>query len=136
MRKYPPIYATMRKTTKDYNNVNFGVSLEKGTYVVIPIYAIHHDPDHYANPETFDPDRFSKNSRSSHNPHAFLPFGGGPRICIASRFGLMQARIGLTMLVKKFTFERCPELIEPIELSHIQPFLSLKNPLWIKVTPI
>lgn len=103
---------------------------------MVPTYAIHRDPEHFPDPDKFKPERFAKNSHCPYNPDAYLPFGGGPRMCIASRFGLLQARIGLAMLIKHFKFEKGKELIEPIELFQNKAFLGLKNPLWIRVTKI
>lgn len=53
-----------------------------GTKIVIPVYAIHHDPNHYPNPDQFDPERFDEKVASTRHPLAFLAFGDGPRNCI------------------------------------------------------
>lgn len=47
--------------------------------VVIPTYAIHHDPEIFPDPETFEPNRFTQEENSKRNPYAFMPFGHGPR---------------------------------------------------------
>lgn len=56
--------------------------IPKGTMVQIPVYAIHHDPVHYPNPDRFDPDRFKEEVKSKRHHYAYLPFGDGPRNCI------------------------------------------------------
>jgi cytochrome P450 family 6 len=67
---------------------NTKITLEKGSSVIVPIYAIHHDPEIYPNPDKFDPNRFSPEQVQNRHPFAWLPFGEGPRICIGMRFKL------------------------------------------------
>ena len=50
--------------------------------ISIPVFAIHHDPSIWAEPETFRPERFLKEEESNIQPYTWLPFGGGPRQCI------------------------------------------------------
>jgi cytochrome P450 len=49
---------------------------------IIPIYALHHDPKYYPEPERFDPERFNEDEKAKRNHYVYLPFGEGPRICI------------------------------------------------------
>ena len=49
---------------------------------VIPIYALHHGPKYYPEPERFDPERFSEDEKAKRHHYVYLPFGEGPRICI------------------------------------------------------
>lgn len=105
LRKYPPAANTQRVAKEDYSVANTRIVLEKGTSVMIPIYAIHHDPEIYPKPEIYDPDRFSPENVKQRHQYAFLPFGElgfeskiifvtktgfiisgeGPRICIGMR---------------------------------------------------
>lgn len=58
--------------------------IRKGTNINIFIYAIHHDPSVYPNPEKFDPDRFADKSLidTERSPFDFIPFSAGSRNCI------------------------------------------------------
>lgn len=58
------------------------LQVEKGMTINIPIYPIHHDPAYYANPEKFDPERFSDENKHKINQFIYMPFGIGPRNCI------------------------------------------------------
>ena len=49
---------------------------------MISPYLMHRNPSHWEKPESFDPERFSAESRSRHTPFAYLPFGAGARGCI------------------------------------------------------
>lgn len=84
LRKYPPIGLLPRKCMEDYKIPDTNMTIKEGTMLVIPIYHIHHDPEYYENPETFDPDRFNVENRDKIPPFAYLPFGEGPRICIGT----------------------------------------------------
>ncbi|PSN52369.1 Cytochrome P450 9e2 [Blattella germanica] len=83
LRLYPPAIFTDRKCVKNYRlPMEPSYTLEPGDAVWIPIYAIHHDPKYYPNPEKFDPERFSDENKDNIKPFTYLPFGSGPRNCI------------------------------------------------------
>nr|AAX48015.1 cytochrome P450 [Ochlerotatus sollicitans] len=104
LRKYPPIESLSRVPTADYTVPGTNHVLPKGTMTAIPVYALHHDPEYYPEPERFDPDRFAPEAVQSRPAYVFLPFGEGPRNCIGLRFGLMQTKIGLITLLRNFRF--------------------------------
>uniref|UniRef100_U5EL38 Putative cytochrome n=1 Tax=Corethrella appendiculata TaxID=1370023 RepID=U5EL38_9DIPT len=117
LRKYPPAGVLPRIVTKDYPIPNTNTILRKGTKLYIPIYAIHHDPEYYPNPEKFNPENFAKENIDKDNLIKFLAFGDGPRACIGLRFGLMEARIGLIYLLKTFKFSPSSNTQIPFEFD-------------------
>lgn len=50
--------------------------------MVIPVYAIHNDPEYWPEPEKFIPERFTEDEKHNRPQYAYLPFGAGPRLCI------------------------------------------------------
>lgn len=94
-----------RICTKDYRIPDSDVTIEKGTSVAIPVYAIQMDERYFPNPQKFDPDRFTDEEKAKTNNFAYLPFGAGPRFCIGQRFGLMQTRVGLISLLSNYKFD-------------------------------
>ncbi|KRT81631.1 cytochrome P450 [Oryctes borbonicus] len=104
LRKYPIVPFVMRACTKDYRVPDSNATISKGMKVFISTLGIHRDPAYYPNPDKFDPERFSDENKSNIPNNAYIPFGEGPRICIGLRFGLMQTKMGLSMLLNKFKF--------------------------------
>jgi len=79
---YPALPLLNRATTKKYTISGTGVTLEKGTAVVIPIRALQNDPEVFEEPNVFNPDRFSDAEKNRSNQFNYMPFGEGPRQCI------------------------------------------------------
>lgn len=71
-----------RICTKDYVVPDTNITLKKNDSVIIPIKALHWDPEMYPDPHVFDPERFSEENKKKRHPFSFIPFGEGPRICI------------------------------------------------------
>jgi cytochrome P450 family 6 len=106
LRKYPVLPFLDRKTVTDYNIPGTDVVIEKDTPVFIPILALHNDPRYFANPEVFDPERFSKTNVNNIEHFVYMPFGEGPRNCIGSRFGKLTTKLGLAYILKSFVVEK------------------------------
>ncbi|GAB0097768.1 Cytochrome P450 [Sergentomyia squamirostris] len=85
-----------------------GFVLQPGTPILIPVYAIHHDPEFYPNPKVFDPLRFTEEEKQKRPKCTYLPFGEGPRICVGMKFGLLQTKMALVSIVRNFTITESP----------------------------
>ncbi|XP_061396406.1 cytochrome P450 6a8-like [Musca vetustissima] len=106
LRKHP-VAPSGRRVCRRHFTFPDGLTIEPDVHIMIPVYGIHHDPELYPQPEIFRPERFSPEERSRRHPMAYLPFGAGPRTCIAERFGMMQTMMGLALLLKNFKFSVC-----------------------------
>ncbi|KXN74926.1 cytochrome P450 [Conidiobolus coronatus NRRL 28638] len=127
MRLNPPISQVFRGLTEDYSIPDDDVILPKGTIINLPIYAIHHDPKIYPNPEEFNPERFLN---GKYDTDVYMPFGGGSRMCVGFNFSLMEQKVFFIMLLQKFIIEIMPdnpdfEKLRIMELGQIRP-LELK----------
>ena len=79
-----------------------GYKIPKGTQLGVFVVNIHHNPDVWKNPETFDPERFNPENASKRHPYAFIPFSAGPRNCIGQRFALLEEKVMLSHLLRNF----------------------------------
>jgi cytochrome P450 len=103
MRLYPPAYIVGRLALRD---VTLGGHLvPKGMTVFINIYGMHHRAKYFPNPERFDPDRFRPEAEKDMVRSSYIPFGGGPRVCIGNQFALLEGQIVLATLAQQITFE-------------------------------
>ncbi|XP_069676418.1 probable cytochrome P450 6a14 [Periplaneta americana] len=135
LRKHPPASNITRVVTQPYVIPGTNAELDKGVKVVIPVYALHHDPHYYPEPERFDPERFSSEAKSSRPHFTYLPFGEGPRNCIGMRFGLLQTKVGLAVLLSNFEFSVSEKTKQPLELDPKSFITSAKGGIWLKISP-
>lgn len=115
LRMYPPGFITQRDCNETCTIK--GITIPKGLPVMIPIYAIHHDPEFWPEPERFDPERFTEAEKAKRSPYAFLPFGHGPRNCIGMRFALLEIKLTLVRLLKKYKLERTEKTAVPLNFA-------------------
>ncbi|CAG2174354.1 unnamed protein product, partial [Oppiella nova] len=101
LRLAPPLTLYHRVCRQDYKLGDTGIIIPKGTNVEIFPYALHRDPDYWPNPDDFIPDRWFE---PTHTPYAYIPFGGGPRVCLGQRFAMNEMRMCLAKLFSKYEF--------------------------------
>ncbi|BFY99401.1 hypothetical protein BsWGS_02441 [Bradybaena similaris] len=99
LRLYPPVASAKRIAleTRTYN----GVTIPKGTTVVLPYFYALKDPRMFQDPEKFDPNRFSPEEKEKRDPLAFAAFGHGPRICLGMRLAYLELKQGLVHVIRK-----------------------------------
>lgn len=131
LRLFPPVGTVHRVSNQDYTLPNGGV-VPKGTFLVLPVYAMHHDKDVFPEPERFDPERFTEEEKSKRHPFAFLPFGEGPRICIGARFAMMQTKIALVKLLSNYLVITCDNTPTTLEVDESSLTVVPKDSVWLK----
>ncbi|XP_071651117.1 cytochrome P450 9e2-like [Temnothorax longispinosus] len=119
LRKHPPVIFLDRLCVKRYELPPSqpgckNVIVEPNDVLLFPVYALHHDPKYFPNPDKFDPERFSEENKDNILPYTYLPFGHGPRKCIGNRFVLMEAKILIAHLLQKFTLKATERTVNPI----------------------
>ncbi|KAG5322006.1 C6A22 protein, partial [Acromyrmex heyeri] len=137
LRKYPPVTFLMRQPTKNYTFEGTKITLRKGQAVIIPNYAIQHDPNIYPDPEVFDPERFSAENVKQRNPMYYLPFGDGPRNCIGKRFAINQTKIGLIKVLINYKIDVCEMTQIPLIHAPWTNFLfQITHGVYVKLTKL
>ncbi|HLY26654.1 MAG TPA: cytochrome P450 [Aggregatilineales bacterium] len=106
MRLYPAAYIISRDANETVN-LN-GYTVKKGQTLFINVFGIHRDERFYADPDRFDPERFSAENEKKLPKYAYIPFGGGPRVCIGNSFSLMEARLLLATLAQRYSLSVAP----------------------------
>ncbi|KAK5641872.1 hypothetical protein RI129_010419 [Pyrocoelia pectoralis] len=134
LRKWPPGFQLDRQCVKDYvvepvKPHERTLTIEKGSMIIIPVMGIHYDPQYYPNPEMFDPERF--NDDNSIEPYSYLPFGSGPRNCIASRFALMEVKTLMFHLLSKFDLVATDRTQVPLKLSKTKLSITAEEGIWL-----
>ncbi|XP_052750668.1 probable cytochrome P450 9f2 isoform X2 [Galleria mellonella] len=122
MRKWPPSIFMDRVCSKPYKlppprEGGKPYQLNPGDIVYNMVNVIHMDEKFHPKPEVFDPDRFSDENKHKIQPFTFMPFGMGPRNCIASRFALLEMKVFLYDLILHYKIVKSQKTSYPVRLK-------------------
>lgn len=84
----------------------------------------------------FDPSRFSPEEKVKRHNFSTLAFGEGNRICIGMRFGLLQMKLGLGILLNSFKFEPCEKTNNPIKIDTVNLFHGPKGDVHLRICKV
>ena len=115
MRLCPPVHSFNRKCEKACK-INSDLTIPAGVEVTVPVYALHHDSEAWPDAEVYDPERFRGPVKEARHPYQFLPFGAGPRNCIGMKYAMMEMKVALATILRKYKFVRSPETQVPLVL--------------------
>lgn len=103
MRLYPPVPRMEREAMAD--DELRGAPIRKGDIVSVWPWLIHRHRRLWDDPDAFDPDRFATGSEANRHRFQYLPFGGGPRVCVGARFATVEALVILAqwLAARRFT---------------------------------
>jgi cytochrome P450 len=113
LRMYPVAWVTRRMALEDVEIRGFHI--EKGTFVFLSPWILHHDPRWFEQPGQFMPERWLKDKTELPSREAYIPFGGGPRICIGNGLAMMESVLVLATLLQRFSVHVLPE--QPVEME-------------------
>jgi cytochrome P450 len=130
LRLYPPAWIGPRRAVREFEFG--GYSVPKGAYVNYCSWASHRIPEVFPDPEAFIPERFARERKAQLPRGAYVPFGGGQRICIGKRFGQTEVKLVATMLVQRLRLDALPGRTMTIRQM---PTLSPKGGLRMRVSP-
>jgi cytochrome P450 len=121
LRLFPPAWVLApRQPTRDTRLGDYPVSA--ATQIFVSPYVLHRLPQHFHDPERFDPTRFSPENEAEISRFAYIPFGLGHRSCLGGAFALMEMQLILATVGQRFELELVRD--EPFEL---QPRITLST---------
>jgi cytochrome P450 len=106
LRLYPPAWIGPRRAVRDFEWG--GRQVPRGAYVNYCSWASHRLPEVFPEPEAFVPERFTRERKAALPRGAYVPFGGGKRVCIGKRFGLIEVKLVTTMLLQRLRADVLP----------------------------
>nr|CAD7463957.1 unnamed protein product [Timema tahoe] len=131
LRLYPSVPIVARTLSED---VPMGkVTLPKGCQVIITPYATHRIPHIYPDPEKFDPDRFLPENMRGIHPYAYIPFSAGPRICIGYKFAMLEMKMLLGEILRKYHVTTIPGK-EELRIKY-RITIRASGGVWLQFTP-
>ncbi|XP_035035250.1 cytochrome P450 4V2 [Hippoglossus stenolepis] len=129
LRLFPSVPFFARRICEDCH-IN-GFKIPQGANAVIVTYALHRDPRYFPEPEEFRPERFLPENSVGRPPYAYIPFSAGLRNCIGQRFALMEEKVVLLSILRRFSVEACQkrEDLRPVGELILRP----EKGIWIKL---
>lgn len=106
LRLYPPAWIGPRRAVREFEFG--GYTVPRDAYVNYCSWASHRIPEVFPDPEAFVPERFARERKAQLPRGAYLPFGGGSRICIGKRFGQTEVKLVATMLLAQLRLDALP----------------------------
>lgn len=128
MRLFPPVWGFERQAIGEDRIGDERVTA--GTAVMIVPYSMHRDRRYWPDPDRFDPDRFLPEAKKERPRFAYLPFGGGPRVCIGNAFAMMEAKIVVALVLRRKQLR-----LRPGFEAELEPSITLrpKAGIWATV---
>ncbi|CAG2116370.1 unnamed protein product, partial [Medioppia subpectinata] len=109
-----------------------GIVVPKGQPIEILVYAIHHSEEYFPNAHQFIPDRFLPKNRHNIKPYTFMPFSAGPRVCVGMAFALMELKLALVHVLRRFRFAVHKDTkVPPIIKTH--PVMKAPKTMYLSV---
>jgi cytochrome P450 len=125
LRLYPPAPFVSRDSVAP--DTIAGIEIRAHTAVLISPWILHRHHDLWEAPEYFDPERFAPGRREKINRFAYIPFGGGPHICIGMGFAMQEALICLSAVVSRYRLTLAPgHPVVPLARLTLRPEFGLK----------
>jgi len=118
LRRYPPLPVIPRIAEEETEFAGFRIP-RGAMCVVAPIFT-HYMREWWTEPERFDPDRFSPGrAEDERHSHSWIPFGGGPHMCIGLRFAETQVKLILHHVTRRYRWSVAPGYVMPVQQAPI-----------------
>ena len=98
LRMMPPVPSLPRRAIKPFSFR--GYDFPAGTQIGISPAFVHKMPEHWPDPQRFDPLRFTPEASRGRHKYAWVPFGGGAHMCLGLHFATMQIKLLMWHLLR------------------------------------
>jgi cytochrome P450 len=132
LRRYPPLPVIPRVALEAFEWGGYHIA--KDTMVVIAPIHTHNMPEWFSEPARFDPERFAPGrAEDQRHTHAWVPFGGGPHLCLGMHFAEVQIKSIMHQLVQRYRWSVPPGYTMPVQQA---PISKPMDGLPIELTPL
>ena len=133
LRLLGPVATVERRAAKDIvlatEDGRISINVKKNDVIRVPMYYIHHSERFYKDPESFKPERFI--GTPEHDKYAFMPFGIGPRQCLATVLALLEIKLAMIHIIRNYKMTKAPNTkvntnfipIHNKDITHFFPLL-------------
>ncbi|XP_042014161.1 flavonoid 3'-monooxygenase [Salvia splendens] len=114
-RLHPSTPLSLPRIAENSCDIN-GYHIPKGSTLLVNVWAISRDPEQWADPLEFRPDRFLPGGDKSNvdvkgNDFELIPFGAGRRICAGMSLGIRMVQLLAATMIHAFDFELADGLL-------------------------
>jgi cytochrome P450 len=125
MRLYPPAHSFGRQPLEDYQLGDY--VFPAGSTIIISPYVMHRHPQYWENPEAFDPERWRPEVAEQRPKMVYIPFGGGPRVCIGEPFAWLEGILVIATIARNWNFSLANgHQVVPQPLVTLRPRYGMK----------
>lgn len=113
LRLYPPAWLITRRALAE-DSIG-GQTIPAGAIIIMSPYVMHRHPTYWSNPTGFDPGRFRPEVAAERPRFAYIPFGGGPRLCIGDNFALLEGPLIMATVAQRYRLNNVPS--HPVQMD-------------------
>jgi sterol 14-demethylase len=129
LRLHPPLVILMRKVVTDFHYK--GWTIPAGHLAAASPAVSNRMPEHFPNPERYEPERYLPGREEDRKSFAWIPFGAGRHRCVGAAFAMMQLKAIFSIMLRRFEFE----LAQPRESyanDHSKMVVAVKQPCRVR----
>lgn len=123
LRLYPPIHAGNRLVRENVDIM--GYTLRAGQKVLLSYYLAQRHPEFWEERSSFRPQRWLEGKRAA-DTFSYIPFSGGPRMCIGALFAQVELRMIVAYLLQRYTFSPVSQSIRARMGATLEPYPGVK----------
>lgn len=125
LRLFPPAWSIARRAIEGDELAGYPVAA--GSNIHISLYALHHHPRLWDEPDAFRPERFTDADIEQRHKFAYLPFSAGPRKCIGDQFAMTEGQLILASVAQHFDLALAPgQRVDTAALITLNPKYGMK----------